>query len=113
MFVQTAEKTNRLEKLAEGIEISRSYYEKAVARYQSISERLCREGAETAPFEPQVYVQGSFRLGLVNRPIGDKEEYDLDLVCELQLANKGSFTQKQLKEMLGREILRMLRLTEF
>ena len=104
MFVQTTDKAKRLQKLVEGIEIPPSYYEKAVARYQSISEWLCREGAETAPFEPKVYVQGSFRLGLVNRPIGDEEEYDLDLVCELQLANKGNFTQKQLKEMVGREI---------
>jgi hypothetical protein len=103
MFL-TKERTVRLHELAEQIEIPPSYYEKAVRRYKSISEWLCREGSLTAQYEPIVSVQGSFRLGLVNRPIGPKEEYDLDLVCKLLKLSKLDISQEQLKVLLGAEI---------
>lgn len=104
MLYQTKQQTQRLEKLLEGIDIPRSYYERAVDRYKSLSEWFCREQSEIAVYEPVVYIQGSFRLGLVNRPLHSREEYDLDLVVELQLLTKADITQKQLKEMIGREV---------
>jgi hypothetical protein len=103
-MITTIEQKSRLEKLAEEIDIPRSYYEKAVARYKSISEWLCRPESIVAKFNPKVYVQGSFRLGLVNRPLGDHEEYDLDLVVESTDLSKTVVTQVQLKEMLGAEL---------
>lgn len=103
-MITTIEQKSRLEKLAEEIDIPRSYYERAVARYKSISEWLCRPESAVAKFNPKVYSQGSFRLGLVNRPLGDHEEYDLDLVVEFTDLSQADVTQAQLKEMLGAEL---------
>jgi hypothetical protein len=52
---------------------------------------------------PDVYVQGSFRLGTPIRPVNDDEHYDIDLVCELSVG-KTDLTQRDLKELLGHEI---------
>jgi len=98
------EKANRIQKILEGIDIPRSYYERAVDRYKSLSDWFCREESEIAQFKPVVYVQGSFRLGLVNRPINPDEEYDLDVVCQLILRKKADITQQELKAMVGREV---------
>lgn len=103
-MITTIEQKSRLEKLAEEIDIPRSYYGKALARYKSISEWLCRPECLVAGFNPKVCVQGSFRLGLVNRPLRDHEEYDLDLVVEFTDLSKAVVTQSQLKEMLGAEL---------
>jgi hypothetical protein len=43
---------------------------------------------------------GSFRLGTVIRPVHNRDEYDLDLVCRRDLA-KESITQAALKEDVG------------
>lgn len=104
MVITTTEQSRRLQKLLEAIEIPRSYYERTIARYTSIREWLCRAESVVARYNPTVYAQGSFRLGLVNRPLGPTEEYDLDLVCELQSLTKGDVTQEQLKTLLGQEI---------
>ena len=53
-MITTIEQKNRLDKLAEQIEIPRSYYEQSVARYKSISAWLCRKEAVTAQFNPTV-----------------------------------------------------------
>lgn len=98
------ERVNRIQKILEGIDIPRSYYERAVDRYKSLSDWFCREESEIAQFKPAVYVQGSFRLGLVNRPINPDEEYDLDVVCQLILRTKADVTQEELKGMVGREV---------
>jgi hypothetical protein len=52
---------------------------------------------------PDVYLQGSFRLGTVIRPLLPTELFDLDMVCEL-IATKSGFTQEQIKNLLGYEI---------
>lgn len=98
------EKANRIQKILEGIDIPRSYYERAVDRYKSLSDWFCREESEIAQFKLAVYVQGSFRLGLVNRPINPEEEYDLDVVCQLIFRTKADVTQEELKGMVGREV---------
>ena len=105
MLVDTRRQENRLQKLAELIEIPQSYYETATARYHSIGDWLCRNDSTVKEFKPTVSVQGSFRLGLVVRPIGPMEEYDLDLVCTLAALTKKDVTQKQLKELLGVELI--------
>src|SRR4051794_14969570 len=42
------------------------------------------EGAPFHPYAPQIYPQGSLRLGTTVKPLSDGE-YDLDLVYELQV----------------------------
>ena len=64
-----------------------------------------RPGSICASFDPYIHAQGSFRLGTVNRPLGDDETYDLDLACELrQGISKITHTQEQLKTFVGDDV---------
>jgi hypothetical protein len=99
----TATANQLIEEIAELLDIPNSYYEKAADRYRSLGEWLHRDESKVAAFDPEVYLQGSFRYGTVNRPLLANEEYDLDLVCELQVS-KSDVTQKQLKYLLGAEV---------
>ena len=90
--------------LAEALDISESRYKQAEERYQAVGKWLGRDGSILAPYDPEIYPQGSFRLGTVIKPISDNEEYDIDLVCEVKLT-KDQVRQKRLKEAVGREIL--------
>lgn len=92
-----------LEEVAAALDIPESYYELAVERYGSIGGWLERDGSIVAQYKPLIYPQGSFLLGTVTRPISEKDEYDLDLVSELNLL-KNSITQADLKKLVGDEI---------
>lgn len=95
--------TALLAAICELIEIPISYYIKAKERYESIAAWLQRDGSTVAQFSPQVYPQGSFRYGTVNRPLLVVEEYDLDLVCQLDVAKRGT-TQEHVKALVGAEL---------
>lgn len=100
------EKTFLIDSIADLLVIPRSFYKKAENRYRSLSEWLKRSESNVAELMPQVYPQGSFRYGTVIRPLrqtDENEEYDLDLVCEINL-NKESVTQHYVKDLLGEEI---------
>ncbi len=92
-----------LEYLAELIEIPSSHYRKAKGRYESVGEWLNRSDGGVAKYSPEVFSQGSFRYGTVIRPLNEREEYDLDLVCELTM-DKGAITQEAVKNLVGGEI---------
>ncbi len=92
-----------LEKLSELLDISESHYNQAVERYQAVGSWLAREESSIAKYNPKIYPQGSFLLGTMIKPVADVEEYDIDLVCEVDLTKK-EVSQKQLKEMVGYEI---------
>lgn len=93
-----------LENLAELLDISQTHYDQAEARYHAICKWLARDESVVVDFNPTMYPQGSFRLGTVIKPFTDEEQYDIDLVCELNLT-KDRITQKQLKELIGGEII--------
>lgn len=92
-----------LEAIAETLDIPESHYELAIKRYESIGTWLERDKSIVAPYTPLIYPQGSFLLGTVTRPISEKDEYDLDLVSELNLL-KNSISQADLKKIVGHEI---------
>jgi hypothetical protein len=92
-----------LEKMAEALDIPPSKFEEARNRYHAIGNWLDRPESEIARFKPAISPQGSFLIGTVTRPFTDAEEYDVDLVCRLD-ATKADFTQKGLKEAVGREV---------
>lgn len=91
---------NFLNKLASELDISEYLFREAESRYGAVGEWLSKDDSPFANLNPQVYVQGSFCLGTVVKPIGDGDEYDIDLVCELEL-KKTKVTQKQLKNIVG------------
>lgn len=92
-----------LRELVKLLDIPPSYYEKAVARYQSMADHLRREQSTIREFDPMVHPQGSFRLGTVIRPLSSDEGYDLDLVCKVHKSKDG-LSQKELKELIGEEV---------
>jgi len=92
-----------LEDLVHALQVPESRYEAAERSYHSVGSWLQRNGSHVQTANPQVYIQGSFQLGTVIRPISEDEEYDVDLVCELSLS-KAQLTQAQVKEALGLEL---------
>jgi len=92
-----------LDGLADLLEIPPSHYQRAVDRFNSLGDWLDRPQSKVAALDPRVYSQGSFRYGTVIRPLLQREEYDLDLVCEIALQKDG-VTQRQVKDLVGDEV---------
>lgn len=105
MFIPTRESAEYLDDLAEELSVPESRYEQAERSYNSLGEWLHRDASTVRQYGPQVYVQGSFRLGTTIRPLTEREEYDIDSVCEFTSLAKTQVTQRALKAMLGREIM--------
>ncbi len=102
MPTKTAE--DYLAALADELAISEGRYEQASKSYASLGAWLHRPDSTVLRYDPQIYVQGSFRLGTAIRPLSDEEEYDVDSVCELQLLGTRDLSQKQLKKLIGDEL---------
>ncbi|MEL7106271.1 MAG: nucleotidyltransferase [Pseudomonadota bacterium] len=92
-----------LEAMADEIDISVSLKEKAIERFESIDGHLRRSGSILSGRDPEVYIQGSFLLGTVIRPIGDADEFDLDLVCRVD-GTQEDHTQEDVKLDVGDEV---------
>jgi hypothetical protein len=95
---------NYLAALADELAISEERYDEACRSYSSLGQWLHRSESTVLEFDPQIYVQGSFRLGTAIRPLNEDEEYDVDSVCVLQTLGSSDLTQQQLKELVGDEI---------
>jgi hypothetical protein len=93
-----------LSALAEELEIPESRYDQAVESYKSLGAWFHRPASTVRDLGPDVFVQGSFRLGTAIRPLNEAEQYDVDSVCELKKLSKSHVTQSELKELLGDEI---------
>ena len=87
--------------IAQYLDISPTDYKKAQERFSAIKNWL-DNGAYKSGYSPDVYLQGSFRLGTVVRPYHkDKEgNYDIDQVCELTKYRE-SKSPKILKNDIG------------
>lgn len=92
-----------LDAIADGIDIPEHLEDSARSSYKSIGEWLEREGSTLRQYAPEISPQGSFLLGTVTRPVGDNDDYDIDVVCKLN-ATKHDFTMAQLKAAVGAEI---------
>jgi len=90
-----------LQGLAESLDISDTQYDAAVKHYEAVGDWLNKANSGVAVDGPQIYPQGSFRLGTIVKPLNDADEYDIDLVCELKTLRKENVTQKKLKDMIG------------
>jgi hypothetical protein len=90
--------------ILERITIPHSCYEKAAERHRSLGKWLHRPESLVAAFDPDVQPQGSFLYGVVNRPLDDSSEYDLDNITVHRALTKGCVTQEALKDLYGNEI---------
>ncbi len=89
-----------LTKTASALDIPDHVYEDATLKYEDVGEWLAADDSELKRYNPEIYVQGSFRLGTVVRPITEADEYDIDLVCKLAI-EKEQTTQANLKKIVG------------
>jgi hypothetical protein len=94
-----------LQDIATSLDISPSKYKQAVDHYKAVGDWLENGNYTGSNGTPNVYPQGSFRLGTVIRPLKDSKEtdYDLDLVCQLAI-KKENVTAADLKQMVGKEV---------
>ncbi len=89
-----------LVKAGSALDIPDHVYEDATLKYEDVGNWLGAEDSDLLGYSPDMYVQGSFRLGTVVRPITDVDEYDIDLVCKLDIG-KEQTTQEALKKLVG------------
>ncbi|WP_337288907.1 nucleotidyltransferase [Candidatus Methylomirabilis sp.] len=73
-----------LERICSKLQISSAQHRLAQDRYETIGNWLGARESPLAMFNPVIYPQGSLRIGTTVRPCSG-QEYDLDLVCEVQL----------------------------
>jgi len=105
MAVDITEQADQyLDKLVKALEIPPSRYEQAERSYKSLGEWLHREESKVSDHIPEVFVQGSFKLGTAIRPNSSDEEYDIDCACSLKGLTKSDLSQAELKELVGHEI---------
>jgi hypothetical protein len=86
--------------IADSLDIPESKYEEAVSRYKTIGEWLDADDSKLHIYHPIIYPQGSFMLGTMVKPINDGDEYDIDLVCHLEI-DKNKITKSDLKDTVG------------
>ena len=89
-----------LNNIAENLDISDTKFLDAKNKYEAVGNWLGKEESLLIKYNPEIYPQGSFRLGTVVKPIG-KDEYDIDLVCFLNNLNQKNITQYELKKIVG------------
>ena len=92
-----------LKDLVEELQVPPNRYEQAERSYKSLGDWLHRLESTVRDGDPDVYVQGSFRLGTAIKPVSDEEDYDIDMVCRLDY-EKRSLTQAELKRRVGSEV---------
>lgn len=92
-----------LEEIVEAIEVPDTAFEAAVAKYESLTDWLERAESSLARAEPYLAPQGSFALGTAIRPLGNGDEYDVDIICRLNWT-KSDVSQFDLKQAIGQEI---------
>ena len=85
--------------LSELLDISKTHHDLAVTRYKDIGNWLDQDNC-VASYSPQIYPQGSFRLGTVTKSISKEDDYDLDFVIELERPGE-NITPWGLKRLVG------------
>lgn len=92
-----------IENLAQSLEIPDSRYEEAEKRYKSVGNWLKRPGSVFEHASPDVHTQGSFALGTVIKPVSEDEEYDIDMICCVEI-DPSKISQEKLKTLLHYEL---------
>ncbi len=106
-----SERERQLDQLLEAaiasFDIPDSLHELAVRRYEDVG-RWLSDRADERGVTGDVYPQGSFRLGTVVRPIGPRDQYDIDMVSRRDVS-KESISQAKLKGDKGEDLVAYVR----
>lgn len=94
-----------LQEAAEALDISPSKYKQAMERFDSMRNYLINGEYPGSTQEPDVYLQGSFKLGTEIRPYKDCKDadYDIDIVCRLE-HEKSKTSPEEVKNQVGDHI---------
>ncbi len=84
------------------LDIAPSKYKQAIERFQAIKSYLENGEYEGCSLKPEVYLQGSFKLGTEIRPFRNSKDadYDIDVVCRLE-PKKDFPTAAKIKNLVG------------
>ena len=103
----TKEQLNDLyERIVKDIDISDELFDTAESEYKALGKWLDQE---TPAYKLGIYPQGSFALGTVIKPIKGTDDYDLDLVCEME--DQYGLTAEELKVDVIKPLLSRYRRT--
>ncbi|TXE14118.1 nucleotidyltransferase [Algoriphagus aquimarinus] len=92
-----------LEALGQELDISKEQYDAVVKSYQAVGNQLSKEGSLLSPYKPEILPQGSFLFGTMIKPVNEKDDLDIDLVCKLT-GKQPSWTQYNLKQKVGDQL---------
>jgi hypothetical protein len=95
-----SEASLQIDKQIQSLDLPRELADVAVVEYMRIAKWLGAPDSQLARYKLDLYPQGSFRLGTPIRPITHEDEFDIDLVCQLEIAKENT-TQADLKELVG------------
>lgn len=91
--------SKEIKSLIEELDVSDSKYEAATNRYNSIANYIKNSGLNKN--NPDIYLQGSFKLGTAIKPLTDDGAYDIDIVCNFTRLRRNNQSQFSLKYDLG------------
>lgn len=83
-------------RIVKNLDISESMREKAEKSYLAVGKWL---GHNDEYSNVKIMTQGSFGLGTVIRPVSDRDEYDIDLVCLLK--SDTNLGEREIKNKVG------------
>jgi len=92
-----------LEELGKTLDITETQYNTVVKSYEAVGLQLSKNDSTLAPYKPEILPQGSFMLGTMIQPVHEKDDLDIDLVCQL-IGKKQEWTQYDLKQKVGDQI---------
>ncbi len=87
-----------LTKIVKEISITATMLDKATKSYEAVGTWL-GDGIE---YDVRITPQGSMNLGTTNKPISDKDDYDIDLVCLLENGQK--LEAEAIKNIVGNRL---------
>ena len=86
--------------IADELNISNTMREKAISSYKAVGKWL---GECDPDLDVRIMPQGSINLGTVIRPLSDKDDFDIDLVCLLK--NGSNMNASEIKGIVGKRLL--------
>lgn len=91
--------SKEIKSLIEELDVSDSKYEIATNRYNSIANYI--KNSRLNKNKPDIYLQGSFKLGTAIKPLTEDGAYDIDIVCNFTRLRRNDQSQFALKYDLG------------
>lgn len=95
-----------LDRIVERIQLTAEQYDRAVKLYTNVGRFLSESDSPLRQYDPDVYPQGSMMLRTTVKPFredGDEVEFDIDLVCLLQV-DPSSLHAGQLYAMIEKRL---------